>query len=152
MDEEKSLGTMSRYVELCIDWGTDMMRKILSALLAVFALTGTALGQSNYPVKPVNIVISFGLGGGTDLLARFLAQAMEATLGQPIVVLKTPRAAIEKLNAATRKAVTDPTVIKRFLDAGIYPSASAPEHLAELIGSDTRRWSRVIKASGFTIE
>ena len=66
-----------------------MMRNLFAAFVASVIFMGTAFGQA-YPAKPISIVISFGPGGGTDLLARALAQAMEADLGQPIVVLNKP--------------------------------------------------------------
>jgi hypothetical protein len=66
-----------------------MMRNLFAAFVASVIFMGTAFGQA-YPTKPISIVISFGPGGGTDLLARALGQAMEATLGQPIGVLNKP--------------------------------------------------------------
>src|SRR5688572_8268487 len=70
--------------------GGDMLRILLAALIAAAAYVGTAFGQGAYPSKPVNIVISFGPGGGADALARALAQAMEAGMGNPVLVLNKP--------------------------------------------------------------
>ena len=57
----------------------------------VLAATG-ALGsaplraQQQYPSKPVKIVIANPPGGDDDTLTRFIAQAITADLGQPVVV------------------------------------------------------------------
>ena len=66
----------------------------LQPVVAVFALvaalwTAPAAAQA-YPAKPVRIVVPFGAGGVTDLLARILAERMSAGWGQPVVVEARP--------------------------------------------------------------
>jgi len=41
---------------------------------------------SDYPNRPITLIINYGPGGGTDLTTRTLAQKMEQILGQPIVI------------------------------------------------------------------
>jgi len=49
------------------------------------ALSRVARAQA-YPARPVTMVVAFGAGGPSDVIARILADAMRASLGQPIVV------------------------------------------------------------------
>ncbi|MDB5414958.1 MAG: hypothetical protein JWR10_3293 [Rubritepida sp.] len=58
-------------------------RRIL-ALMAVFAPVSPALAQ--FPERPPRIVSGFAAGGGSDVLARILAEAISPALGQRVSV------------------------------------------------------------------
>ena len=64
-----------------------MMRHSRAALaiLAALALAGGAAAQS-YPVKAVRVVVPYPPGGGTDILARPIAQRITERLGQSFVI------------------------------------------------------------------
>jgi tripartite-type tricarboxylate transporter receptor subunit TctC len=62
------------------------LRALLSiAALALGAASPEAPAQA-FPQKPVKLVVGFAAGGITDTLARIVAEAMTADLGQPVVV------------------------------------------------------------------
>ena len=56
--------------------------------LAVLAgwMPSQVLAQSDYPNRPVTLVVPFPAGGSTDLVARLIASGMTEHLGQEIVV------------------------------------------------------------------
>jgi tripartite-type tricarboxylate transporter receptor subunit TctC len=68
------------------------MKNILSALtgLCMSALAVPAFAADTYPQRPVQIVVPYAAGGGTDLAARVMADAIEKYLGQSMVVKNMP--------------------------------------------------------------
>jgi tripartite-type tricarboxylate transporter receptor subunit TctC len=73
--------------------------------MALFATP--TLAQDNYPNKPVKIVIGFGPGSGTDLVARMLAEELTKALGQPFVVENKPGASAQIAAAQVKNAAPD---------------------------------------------
>ena len=65
------------------------MRCLTAILLA--ALAGQAFAQ-DWPQRPLRMLVGFGAGGGTDILARIVAPAMGTALGQPVVIENRPGA------------------------------------------------------------
>lgn len=66
------------------------MNRISSTLLTLAGLLGLAapaLAQSDFPNKPINLVVPFAAGGSTDLVGRIVAEAMGAQLGQTVLVV-----------------------------------------------------------------
>ena len=81
----------------------------LGGLAAAFTLGATApsaLAQP-YPNKPVKIVIGFGPGSGTDILARMIAEELRQALGQAFVVDNRPGAGAQIAATAVAKAPPD---------------------------------------------
>jgi tripartite-type tricarboxylate transporter receptor subunit TctC len=64
-------------------------RWLALALAAGCAVAGHAQG---YPDKPVTLVVPTAAGGGTDTIARIMAEALGTRLGQPVVVENRPGA------------------------------------------------------------
>ena len=62
------------------------------ALVAVLAMAGAAFGADEWPARAITIVVPYGAGGGPDVTARVLADALSLRLGQPVVVENHPGA------------------------------------------------------------
>lgn len=60
-------------------------RSVLAASIFL-ALGSTAFAQSNYPNKPITLVVPFAAGSATDQLARALGMSMTEQTKQPVVV------------------------------------------------------------------
>ncbi len=61
------------------------------ATLVATAVASPAMAQ-DYPNKPINMLVGFGAGGGTDAVIRAVAEPMSKALGQPILVQNKPGA------------------------------------------------------------
>src|SRR3954469_5815753 len=70
------------------------MKALPSFLLAlsVLLLCASSAGAQPYPVKPIRLIVADAAGGAPDQLARILAQAISAGLGQQVVVDNRPGA------------------------------------------------------------
>jgi tripartite-type tricarboxylate transporter receptor subunit TctC len=67
------------------------MKKVMSLVLALVLLCGAAFAggkqdSGNYPTKPVQVIIPFGPGGGTDVLVRTIMKYLDLK-GQPPVAV-----------------------------------------------------------------
>jgi tripartite-type tricarboxylate transporter receptor subunit TctC len=82
------------------------MKKTFLAALALAAFPICAHAQP-YPAKPIRIVVPFGPGGFTDVVARILQKELGASVGQPVVVENKPGAGSTIGTAEIAKAKPD---------------------------------------------
>src|SRR5262245_18690318 len=68
------------------------MRRARFFLLVFAVLAAPAFSQGDYPVRPVRIVVPSPPGGGTDIVARVLAQHFSQAFGQQFFVENKPGA------------------------------------------------------------
>jgi tripartite-type tricarboxylate transporter receptor subunit TctC len=57
---------------------------LIAAALALF--TGTAAAQSDFPTRPITVIVPFTAGGPTDTVARLVAEPMTRSLGQQVII------------------------------------------------------------------
>lgn len=61
-------------------------------LLCLICLLPTAAAAQDYPTRPIRMIVPFAPGGGTDVLARIIAQKLHEQWGQPVIVENKPGA------------------------------------------------------------
>ena len=77
------------------------------ALLAALAFASTAQAQSDYPNRPVQLLVGFTAGSASDLTARVLADGMKKFLGQPVIILNRPGAGATIAATEAARAAND---------------------------------------------
>ena len=77
-----------------------------AAALALAAVATLASAQ-NWPTKPVRVMVGASPGGGTDIIARMLAEKYQAIFGQPFIVENRPGASNTIAADLTAKAAPD---------------------------------------------
>src|SRR5437588_5148513 len=68
------------------------LRKSLALALSASALVAFCAYAQKYPAKPVQIIVPFAPGGGSDFIARFTAQRLTDALGSQVIVENRPGA------------------------------------------------------------
>jgi tripartite-type tricarboxylate transporter receptor subunit TctC len=84
------------------------MARFNLVVLAICAMAALAPATAqDYPQRPIHIVVSFGPGGGADIVARIVGQSMQDRLGQPVVIENRPGAAGTLGNDFVARATPD---------------------------------------------
>ena len=87
-----------------------ILRGIAAIVAATFGVLGAATAQAQsgpWPSKPVRILVGASPGGGTDIIARMLAEKYQNAFGQPFVVENRPGAANTIASDVTAKSPPD---------------------------------------------
>jgi tripartite-type tricarboxylate transporter receptor subunit TctC len=97
------------------------MRRFLQLFATGIALVaaGHAPAQTAYPSQPVRWIVPYAAGGGTDNLARQLADAMQPSLGQPLVIENRPGASTNIAVATLMQARPDGYTIMQAENAAL---------------------------------
>ena len=107
--------------------------KFLFALAASsFALSSFA--QTDWPNKPIQIIVTFAPGGTSDVLARAIAPDLSKALGQPVLVVNKPGANSTIATREVARAAPDGNTIGLFISAhAINP------HITKSLPYDTKK-------------
>ena len=62
------------------------MKNIALWLLAFALALTTSAKADEFPSKPIKMIVPYAAGGGTDIVARIVAQKLQEKWGQPAVV------------------------------------------------------------------
>ena len=83
-------------------------RHVLTALVSGAAVITTLRAQAQgFPAKPVRIIVGYTAGGAVDIIARALAQQLQASLLQPVIVENKPGAGTNIANRALIDSAAD---------------------------------------------
>jgi tripartite-type tricarboxylate transporter receptor subunit TctC len=69
------------------------MKRLVGTALrtgAVLAAVASAAPAQDFPAHPIRLIVPFAAGGGSDILARIVAEPVSRRLGQPVVVENKP--------------------------------------------------------------
>jgi tripartite-type tricarboxylate transporter receptor subunit TctC len=83
------------------------MTKFIAYVLATLMCTWSANAQTTFPNKPVKLMVGAGAGGGTDIIARMLAEKMSDSLKGNFIVENKPGASNTIAADLTAKAAPD---------------------------------------------
>jgi len=62
------------------------MNSVLRGILLALLIAAPASAETSYPDRTVRFIVSASAGGGTDIIARMVAQQLNALWGQPVIV------------------------------------------------------------------
>jgi len=99
---------------------------IAFAAAVVLGVATPAFAQ-DYPARPVQIIVGYAPGGGTDLLARVIAPPLGKALGQTVIVKNVPGAGGQLGAAATLREGADGLAILALNHPDLYMAAARSE-------------------------
>jgi tripartite-type tricarboxylate transporter receptor subunit TctC len=85
------------------------MRKPLAGFLAagLLAFAAPAHAEPDYPNRPIQIIVPFTAGGNTDLIARLVAEKLQASFKHPVTVINRPGGGMNIGSAAVASSPPD---------------------------------------------
>ena len=102
-------------------------------------------GKTRYSLSPELPTVA---QSGIRELANFEALAWNGVL----VAAGTPRATVDRINAAVNAAMKDPAVQTRLQTAGLESVGGTPEDFAKLIRDEATKWAPIIQRSGAKLD
>jgi tripartite-type tricarboxylate transporter receptor subunit TctC len=109
---------------------------VAAACVTALMLPSAAVqAQSNYPNKPIRLIVPWPPGGGVDTSARLISQPLSERLGQPIVIENKPGASGNIGTALVTQEKPDGYTL---LQGSLSPNAVNP-HLFKRLGFDPEK-------------
>ena len=67
-----------------------MPRLFIAMAAAVLFFVSPACAETMYPTRTIKFIVGYAAGGGTDIVARLVAQKMQESFGQSVIVENRP--------------------------------------------------------------
>jgi tripartite-type tricarboxylate transporter receptor subunit TctC len=64
----------------------------------------------------------------------------------------TPKAVVDRINAEMKRAVANPEFTKQLVAIGLEPASSTPAEFHDMIRTELKRWTQVIREAGITAD
>ncbi|MDR0809536.1 MAG: tripartite tricarboxylate transporter substrate binding protein [Gemmobacter sp.] len=133
-----SVALITGEVQMAVMTGGDVLPHVRAGKVRCIANAG-AKRSSLYPDVPT--FSESGLPGvQADVWLGYFAPA------------KTPKAIVQKLNAAIRGALAEPDVTAKLQEMALTPAPGSPEELAARIHDERSRYGAVVKAIGLKLD
>jgi tripartite-type tricarboxylate transporter receptor subunit TctC/ABC-type nitrate/sulfonate/bicarbonate transport system substrate-binding protein len=85
--------SFQQYLQTWLDNAPPRYQDVIRYAMTLFFARETAqTGAPRYPQRPIELIVTFGPGGGADGMARTLAALLEPLLGVPVIVSNVPGA------------------------------------------------------------
>ena len=129
-----------------------------------------AVAQSDYPNKPVRLIVPFAPGGGTDIVARVMAQKVGeifkqsvvidnrggagGVIGMEMAVRATPDGytlGIVSGSIATTAAQQSREMKERFELDGLNAPEVGTAYFNQVLQRDLAKWAKVVKVKGLKL-
>ena len=136
-----ALSTASGDTQILATVPTLIRPQVQAGRMKALAVTG----KTRYALTPELPTLA---ESGVKELVNFEAIAWNGVL----VAAGTPRATIDRINAAVNAAMKDPATIARLKTAGLDTVGGTPEEFAKLIADDNVKWGPIIKRSGAQLD
>lgn len=136
-----ALSTASGDTQILATVPTLILPQVRAGRMKALAVTG----KTRYALTPELPTLS---ESGVKELAGFEAIAWNGVL----VAAGTPRAIIDRINAAVNAAMKDPATVQRLKTAGLDTVGGTPDEFAKLIADDFAKWGPIIKRSGAKLD
>ena len=84
-----------------------MKKRLVRCLAALSLLAAAGVSAQSFPAKPIRWLVPYAAGGGSDFLARTVAQTLSTQVGQPVLVDNKPGGNTALAAAETARAPAD---------------------------------------------
>jgi tripartite-type tricarboxylate transporter receptor subunit TctC len=132
---------------------TDLVSGQIQMMIEIMPSVSGLADQGQIRGLAVTTAQRWPLAPNTPTISETIVPGFTVTAWDGLFAPKgTPKEIIATLNAAVRKALTDPALRADMLKKGAEPVPSSPEEFAKFIAAEMPRWSKAVEQSGAKID